>query len=439
MEVKINKKNIASWAMFDFANNAFPTLVITFLYSAYFKGTITPEPLPGESEPQLWALGIGISAIFIAVLSPIMGALADETGRRKQYLVITALICICFTWLLFIPRPGDVWLALIFVIIANASMEICNVFYNGLLPEIAPKKDMGKISGIGWGISYIGGFLCLLSVLFLFIFPDGEPGFFGLVPEKLKVPASMFFVGGWFLLFASPMFFLFKLPKAATIGLAEGKNKNFNGLISETFSELWKTLKLIFKDYRNVFWLLLSRLFYNDGLVTIFSFGSIYAAAVFGFGTAKLLIFGIVINVAAGIGAIIFGFLEDKIGSKKMIKSSLIGLMLCALVAVFAPNEGWFWFSAVTVGILTGPNQSASRSLMAKFVPDKRENEFFGLFAFSGKATAFLAPMAWFLLVNTSGGERLAMSSVIVFFSIGLYLLTKVNESQGIEDSQKTY
>ena len=173
--------------------------------------------------------------------------------------------------------------------------------------------------------------------------------------------------------------------------------------------------------------------------MTIFAFGGIYATAVFDFKTSDLLIFGIVINVASGIGAICFGFVEDKIGSRTMIKSSLIGFIFVSLLAVLAPTPQWFWVSAVLVGVLSGPNQSASRSLMAKFVPDRKENEFFGLFAFSGKATAFLSPLAWQILINTTGNERAAMASVILFFLIGLFLILRVNEYQGIEDSKKTY
>ena len=432
--MKLNKRNIVSWAMFDFANNAFPTLVITFVYAAYFERSITPE-----GEKSQWAMAMTIAAVLIAVLSPILGALADSTGKRKQYIFITTMLCISFTWLLYIPRPGDVWLALTFVIIANVSMEICNVFYNGLLPDIAPKKHMGKISGIGWGLSYIGGFLCLLSVLFLFILPTDQPGFFGIVPIELKEPATNFFVGIWFLVFSLPLFVFLKLPKDATTGLRENERASIATLAGQTFSKLLKTFKLVSTNYKNIFWLLLARLFYNDGLVTIFAFGGIYATAVFDFKTSDLLIFGIVINVASGIGAICFGFVEDKIGSRTMIKSSLIGFIFVSLLAVLAPTPQWFWVSAVLVGILSGPNQSASRSLMAKFVPDRKENEFFGLFAFSGKATAFLSPLAWQILINTTGNERAAMASVILFFLIGLFLILRVNEYQGIEDSKKTY
>lgn len=432
MQTHINRTHVVSWALYDFANNAFPTLIITFVYATFFEKVITPQ-----GSQSHWALAMGVGAVLIAVLSPIMGALADASGRRKQFLLGATLTCILFTWLLFFPRQGDVLMALIFVVTANVAFEICNVFYNGLLPEIAPRKDMGKISGFGWGVSYIGGLLCLICVLFLFIKPDNGNSFFGLIPPPLKVPSMCFFVGAWYLLFSLPLFLFLKLPAAPDQNAA--KRAVGIHLLGTTFQELFRTVRLIRTDYRQIFNLLLARLFYNDGLVTIFAFGGIYAQKVFDFSTSQVLIFGIVINVAAGIGAIGFGFLEDRIGSKKTIQYSLIAFIGVALLAILAPSQPWFWAAAILVGVLSGPNQSASRSLMAKFVPNQRENEFFGLFAFSGKATAFLSPLTWYVLYSLSGNYRVAMGSVLVFFAIGLILTRAVNEQAGFNQAQNNH
>lgn len=430
MKDSSRRSNIIVWALYDFANNAFPTLIITFVYATYFEKVITPE-----GEKSHWALAMGVCAILIALLSPVMGALADATGRRKQFLLGATMSCIVFTWCLFFPRQGDIFLALALVVAANVSFEICNVFYNGLLPEIATRKDMGKISGFGWGLSYIGGLLCLFCVLVLFIWPDDGPSFFGMVNPDDKVPSMSLFVGLWYLVFGLPLFLFLKLPEASTKGL-DGQRRTVSfALVRESFRELFQTLKVIRTGYRQIFNLLLARLFYNDGLVTIFAFGGIYSQEVFGFTTSQVLIFGIVINIAAGIGAISFGFLEDRIGSRTTINGSLIAFIGVALLAILAPNQELFWVAAILVGILSGPNQSASRSLMAKFVPDKRENEFFGLFAFSGKATAFLSPVLWYVLYTMTGSYRVAMASVLVFFAAGIILLTRVNEEQGIIDS----
>lgn len=429
----MNKKNIASWAMYDFANNAFPTLVITFVYSTYFEKVITPEGATSK-----WALATGIAAVFIGFLSPIFGALSDLSGNKKKFLFVSTILCVGFTCLLYFPRPGDVVLALTIVVLANVAFEISNVFYNGLLPEIAPKKDMGKISGIGFGVAFIGGLLCLFSVLVLFFKPDEGPTFFGLVPEELKVPSMNWFVGAWYLIFSLPLFFFLKLPKKKV--KKSDPDQKLPQVVKQTFVELGRTLKVIRKDYRQVFRLLLARLFYNDGLVAIFAFGAIYATQVFDFQGSDILVFGIVLNVAACVGAIGFGFLEDIIGSKRTIMFTLIAFIFVTLLAVFAPTATWFWVAAVMVGILNGPNQSASRSLMAKFIPPNKENEFFGFFAFSGKATAFLAPMTWWLMLEaTNENYRAALASVVVFFGLGIFLLTSVNESKGIEDSQKEY
>ncbi len=430
MFMRYNRRNVISWALYDFANNAFPTLIITFVYAVYFERVVTPDGAKSQ-----WALAMGIGAVLIAILSPVMGAMADATGRRKQFLLGSTLTCIVFTWLLYFPREGDVLMALMIVVIANVAFEVCNVFYNGLLPEIATRENMGRISGFGWGVSYIGGLLCLTAVLILFIKPDDGPSFFGLIQPEDKVPMMNFFVGGWYLVFSLPLFFFLKLPKDSLAGI-DGQRRPVNAaLIRITFKELYQTLRLIRRRYRQIFNLLVARLFYNDGLVTIFAFGGIYAQRVFDFSTSQVLIFGIVINIAAGIGAIGFGFLEDRIGSRTTIRLSLIAFIAVALLAICAPSQSLFWVAAVMVGVLSGPNQSASRSLMAKFVPDRRENEFFGLFAFSGKATAFLSPLTWYLLYTASGNYRVAMGSVLIFFTAGLVLLGRVDEEKGFADS----
>jgi len=202
-------------------------------------------------------------------------------------------------------------------------------------------------------------------------------------------------------------------------------------VVVDSFRQLARTFREI-RHYRQILWFLLARLVYNDGLITVFAFGGIYAAGTFHFEIEEILIFGIVLNITAGLGAFAMGFLDDKLGGKRTLQISLVGLAAATLLAVLAPTRAWFWVAGITVGIFSGPNQSASRSLMARFVPAEKENEFFGFFAFSGKATAFLGPTLLGVFTQISGSQRVGISVVLVLFALGLVLLSKVNEKEGM-------
>jgi UMF1 family MFS transporter len=202
-------------------------------------------------------------------------------------------------------------------------------------------------------------------------------------------------------------------------------------MIEASLLQIIKTFREI-SDYKQIFYFLLARVFYNDGLITIFSFGGIYAAGTFGFSFSEILIFGIVLNITAGIGAFIFGFTDDKLGSKITIQISNIGLLIAVILAVFSPSKFLFWIAGILVGIFSGPNQAASRSLMARFVPDDKKNEFYGFFAFSGKATTFAGPLLFGFFTDVFTSQRAGISVIILFFIAGIWILSTVNEKEGI-------
>ena len=410
------RKEIWSWCFYDFGNSAFTTLVITFIYSTYFTKAIAENEIDGTF---LWSQAIAITAVIVSLLSPILGAIADKGGYRKIFLALTTYISIGATALLFFPIKGQILFALILVVIANVNFELGGVFYNAYLPEIVSRKKIGRISGIGWGAGYLGGLLAMLVAMIGFVSPDVP--WFGLnIDTGEHIRATNILVAAWF--------FIFTLP--AILYLKEKKVESANRIgivVLNSIQALKKTFQEI-KIYKNTVRFLISRLIYNDGLVTIFAFGAIYASGTFGFTFNEIMIFGIVLNIAAGSGAFLMGYIDDVIGGKLTIQISLIGLMIAVLLAVFANSKLLFWVSGIIVGLFAGPNQSASRSLMGRLTPPDKINEFYGFFAFSGKLTSFLGPMLLGIFTKYFSSQRYGVAVVFIFFFVGFLLMRNVNE-----------
>ena len=399
-----NARQIISWSFYDFANQPYTTLIISFIYSAFFVNYIAPNE---EDGTFLWANAISITAICVALISPILGAFADNSGYRKFFLIFFTIICSIFTALLYIPNSGDVYLALLFVIISNIAFEMGTVFCNSYLKDLSTNQNVGKISGFAWGLGFVGG---LLALFFVFIFFDLNK------PEDVKL--INIFVGLWFLIFSMPTFFFLKDRKRQKIS-KENIFLSFQSL-SQTFKEVYK--------YKRILNFLVARLFYNDGLVTIFALGGIYAIGTLDFSMQEVLILGIVLNVFAAIGSFLFGYLEDNIGVEKVINISLIILVFSTMLAFIAPWTTFpkevFWLAGVLIGTMVGPNQSCSRSYMSQLTPDNKKNEFFGFFALTGKATSFLGPLL-FGLIAKFHSQQYALLSIVVFFIIGLILFNR--------------
>ena len=417
--VRGDARSIWAWSFYDFANSAFTTLVITFIYATFFVKGVAANETQG-TVLWTWAV-IGPSAVLIAILSPLLGALTDRTGTRKRALFITTAICVGATALLFFPQRGDVVSAIVLVLVANVAFEVGQVFYNAFLPEIAPEDRIGRISGWAWALGYAGGLLCMGLALAV-VMPETPP--FGLdkaTGEHVRVTNLL--VAGWFALFAVPAFLFLREPKAEAAA-------SERGLFATTFGELGATFREI-RRYRQVVRLLVARVFYNDGLVTIFAMGGIFAATAYGFDETDILLFGVVLNVAAGLGAFAFGFVDDRIGGKTTVFISLALLGVATLAAVFGPTRAWLWGAGVLIGIASGPNQAASRSLLGRFVPHDKETEFYGFFAFSGKATAFIGPVLFGLLTAVFGTPRAGIAVVLGLFALGAFFLTRVDEAEG--------
>ena len=436
-----SKRTIFSWSMYDFANQPFTTLVVTFIYGTFFTKVIAENEIVGT---MLWSRGITITAIIVALLSPIMGAIADRGGYRKLYLIFWTWVSIIGALILWFPVEGQVVFALTAFIIGNVGFEMGGVFCNAFLPEITTKKNIGRVSGYGWSFGYVGGLVALAIALLLFVNPD-IPIFNLDKTTHEHIRATNIMVAIWFAIFSIPTFLYVNQEKRP--------KQKIKPMIIESIIQVRNTFRNV-RQYKEMTKFLIARLIYNDGLITVFAFGGIYAAGTFGFSFQDILIFGIVLNVAAGLGAFMMGFLDDMIGGKSTIQISNVGLIIACIIAVSAPDrdlfnitlpilgsilitgKSMFWLSGILIGIFSGPNQSASRSLMARFVPKDRENEFFGFFAFSGKATAFMGPFLLGVLTQIFESQRYGIAVVILFLIVGFLLLRSVDEDAGIAAAQ---
>ena len=402
-------KQIISWSFYDFANQPYTTLIITFIYSAFFVNYIAPNEIEGTF---LWANAISMTAIIVAFLSPLLGAFADETGYRKFFLVFFTLLCSLFTALLYFPEKGDLSLAIAFVIISNIAFEMGCVFCNSYLKELSNDKNIGRVSGNAWGLGFLGG----LSALFIsFALFD--------VNNPQEVKQICVFVAIWFVLFSLPTFIFLKDSKRTKITKKD---------ISSSFTSIYTTFKEI-KNYKKVVNFLIARLFYNDGLITIFALGGVYAVGSLNFTMNEVLILGIILNVFAALGSFVFGSYEDKIGTRNVINLSLVILIISTILAFVAPWTNYpkevFWIAGVLLGSMIGPNQSCSRSYMSQIIPVNKKNEFFGFYALTGKATSFLGPLL-FGLITKFYSQQMALLSVVVFFIIGWLLFNKISLSK---------
>ena len=399
-----NSKEIISWSFYDFANQPYTTLIITFIYSAFFVNYIAPNETNGTF---LWANAISITAICVGILSPILGAFADSGGYRKFCLIFFTILCSIFTALLYIPDSGDVFLALVLVILSNIAYELGTVFSNSYLIDLSNNKNVGRISGTAWGFGFVGGLIALFCALTFF---DVN------IPNDIKL--INIFVAIWFLFFSLPAFFFLKDRK---------KEKLLMSNVILSFKSLKITFKEIYK-YKKILNFLIARLFYNDGLITIFALGGIYAVGSLDFSMREVLILGVVLNIFAAIGSFTFGYIEDKIGVKNVINISLLILIFATLLAFIAPWTNFpkeiFWLAGVLLGTMIGPNQSCSRSFMSQIIPIEKKNEFFGFFALTGKATSFLGPLL-FGIITTLHSQQFALLSVVVFFILGYIIFNR--------------
>ncbi|MFZ4407355.1 MAG: MFS transporter [Paracraurococcus sp.] len=406
-----------AWALYDWANSAFPTVVSTFVIAAYFTRGIAPDPVTGQAQ---WAWMQTLAGLGIALLSPVLGAVADAGGRRRLMLGACTAVMVMATALIWFARPDPAYTlwALACVGIATIAFELGTVFYNSLLPQVAAPAEIGRVSSLAWGLGYAGGLVCLGVALLLLVRPD--PALFGLDRGAAEhVRATALLTAAWVTIFAWPV--LLALPDPP------GARPAWGAAMRRGLAEIRATLRRL-PGNPQMARFLIARLFYTDGLNTLFAFGAIYAAGVFGMGFEEILVFGIALNLTAGLGAAGFGLLEDRMGSKRTVLVALGALILLGTGLLLAEGKAQFWTLALALGVFIGPAQAASRTLMARLAPPAEVAAHFGLFALSGRVTGFLGPAVLAAVTAASGSQRAGMATVVVFLAVGAALLAGVRE-----------
>ena len=406
---------IVSWCLYDWANSAYPTVILTFVFATYFTQAVAADAIAGTAQ---WGFALTASGVAIAILSPFVGAIADQTGRRKPWLACFSAFAVAGTVGMWWVKPdaSHAPLALVLIAVSNVGFELGIVFYNAMLPDLVPDSRLGRLSGWGWGIGYAGGLACLVIALLFFVQPSVPP--FGLDKASAEhVRATALLAAGWFAVFSLPI--LLWTPDRPWTGLGLGQ-----ALVAGSRS-LVDTLRNI-RSFRACAIFLLAQMIYTDGLNTLFAFGGIYAAGTFHMSLEEVLIFGVALNVSAGLGSASFAWIDDWIGSKATIVIALIAVIALGAALLVVDSKDAFWALGVAIGAFFGPIQAASRTFMAHLAPAEMRTEMFGLYALTGKATAFLGPMllGWVTLAFDS--QRVGMATVLLFFAAGLLLLLKV-------------
>ena len=405
------RRAIAAWVLYDWAYGAFSVVVTTFVFAAYFTQAVAPDPATGAS---LWAGMQAAAGLAIALLSVPLGAVADRAGRRRAMLGgASAIMAVCTLGLWFVrPRTDDMVLALVLVGVGTTAFEVATVFYNAMLPGLVSRRRLGRLSMLAWGAGYAGGLTCLGLCLVVLVFPS--PPHFGLDPKQAEqVRATALLAGGWLILFGWPVAVF--VPEA-------GRPMPWRRAISEGSAELRAVLRDAWA-HRPLRRFLVARLFYMDGLTTLFAFGGIYAAGQFGLSAKEVLIFGIGLNVTAGLGVLAFAFLEDRIGAKTTILVSLACLSGLGFALLVTHDRTAFWVLGHALGLFVGPAQAASRSLMARMAPAGARAAYFGLFALSGRVTGFVGPLALSLATAVFASQRAGMAVIVVLLAGGGVLL----------------
>ncbi len=404
-----------SWAFYDWANSGFPTVVSTFIIAAYFTQGIAADPVTGQAQ---WGWMQMLAALVIAVLSPILGAIADRGGRRRAMLGLCTFCTALFTALIWYARPEASFTlyALICIGLATIAFELGTVFYNAMLPGLVPEARMGRLSGLAWGLGYAGGLACLVLALLLFIRPDPSP--FGLdrgAAEHVRATAPL--VAAWLLVFGWPV--LLALPDPT------GPRPPLRQAVTDGLRELRMLLRGLPKRPALTRFLI-ARLFYTDGLNTLFAFGAIYAAGVHGMDIEEVLLFGVALNITAGLGAAGFGLVEDRLGSKTMVLLALSAMIALGAGLLLTSDKHLFWALAMMLGVFMGPAQAASRTLMARMAPPEEISAHFGLFALSGRVTGFFGPALLALVTEATGSQAWGLSTVLLFLGLGAAILARV-------------
>ena len=418
----VTRREILGWCMYDVADSAFTTVIVTALYAPYFSKIVVRNP---QQADFLWGLAASISEVIVAILAPILGAIADFSGSRKKFLGVCALTIVAFTASLWFVGPGMTAWGLGLYIIANIGFAGGGVFIDSFLPGISNESNAGRISGYKWAMGYTSGLVATFLCLGLSKNIVENP-----TPEQLSQARLIpLVVAGYYAITVIPTF-VFLRDRSVKQSLPPGET-----YLTVGFRQLKNTLRHI-RRYSELFKLLIAFLVYNDGIVTVIYFAALYASTTIGFTTEEIAVMFIAMNVVAAAGAFGFGYVADWIGQKRTIFISLTIWIAAVVLAYFSYSKASFYGVAALAGIGLGSCQSVSRSLLALFTPKENAAEFFGFLGIAGKALAFLGPIIFGTISKQTGSQRPAILSIGIFFIVGMILLSFVNEKRGKEASR---
>jgi len=412
----VERRELWAWCLYDFANSSFTTLIVTVAYSVYFVQVVARHlGTSGEAE-RVWFWGYAISMLLVALLSPMLGAVADARAAKRAGLIGSTLVCVACTALLFFVQAGDVWLGLILFGIANIAFDLGFMFCSAFLVEIAPPEAMGRISGYGWGLGYAGG---LMSLAIAYPLISG-----GFTESNLPLYRASFAVTAVFFLVASLPTFLW-LRERALPQAGQGF-----GFWRDAFGRLAQTGRRL-RRYRDLSAYLIAYLIYTDAINTVIVASGIFANKVLDFSPSDLIIYFLITQITAGLGAVWFGRLADRIGTKRTISLTLAIWVVLACVAALVRTHGQFYALGLVAGAVLGANQSASRTLVGQFTPVGRQAEFFSFFSVTGKFAAVIGPVVYGEVTAWTGSQRWAIFSMALFFAAGLLAFQAVDEQRG--------
>ncbi|MGM0501647.1 MAG: MFS transporter [Bacillota bacterium] len=420
-----NKKEVYSWVLYDWANSAFATTILAVVLPIFYKDFAAAN-LADTAATSYWGYTQTVAMLIIAILAPILGAMADYSGSQKSFLKSFVVLGVSGTALLFLIQQGNYILASFFFIIANIGFAGGNIFYDSFLPIIAPDKKLDYISGMGYAAGYLGGGL-LLAVNLIMI---SKPELFG-ITEVLATKFSFISVALWWLLFSLPAFYY--LPQ----GIKKGPDLNKVQYVKQGFVQLKETLKNV-SQYPELWKFLLAFWIYNDGIGTIIRMATIYGREI-GIGRTDL-IGAMLLTQFIGIPcALAFGKLGEKIGPKKGIIIALTVYLLITIRGYFLSTALDFWILAALVGLVQGGAQALSRSLYGSMVPPDKTSEFYSFFGISSKFAAITGPLVFGLVGQITDSSRLGVLAIALFFLLGIIILSTVDVEKGRKEGANAY
>ncbi|TXL63083.1 MFS transporter [Aeromicrobium terrae] len=417
---RTDRRQVLAWSLWDWGSAAFNAVIVTFIFSVYLTDAVG-EDLPGPISASSWlGWSIGAAGLVLAVLAPVTGQRSDATGHRKRSLGLLTLSVVVVTALLFLVKDDYhyLWLGLLLVAVGTVLFELAQVPYFAMLRQVSTPQTVGRVSGVGWAFGYLGGIVLLLICYVGFVV--GEGGLLGLpTRDGLDIRFIALVAAVWFLVFAIPV--LITVPELP----AEASPVPPAGFV-ESYRVLFAELRTMWREERTTALFLAASALYRDGLAGVFTFGAVIAVSVYDISKDDVLIFGVVANVTAAAGAFVAGRLDDRIGPRRVIVTSLVCMLAAGLVLLFVSGSLAFWIFGLVLTLFVGPAQSASRTYLIRLTPVGKEGQHFGLYAMTGRAVSFLSPALFGLMAFLGGDDRWGIIGILLVLVVGLLALLRV-------------